>query len=58
MLDTKLLDRQVFLSAALNSPREAITSVEQSAGVKFSYVGDNMTFTDTAGAAPAARRRR
>lgn len=58
VLDTKLLDRQVFLSAALNSPREAITSVEQSAGVKFSYVGDNMTFTDTAGAAPAARRRR
>lgn len=58
VLDTKLLDRQVFLSAALNSPREAITSVEQSAGVKFSYVGDNMTFTDTAGAAPARPRRR
>lgn len=56
VLDSKLLDRQVFLSAALNSPREAITSVEQSAGVKFSYVGDNMTFTDTAGAAPRRRR--
>ena len=51
--DSKLLDRQVFLSAALNSPREAIQSVEQSAGVKFGYVGENMTFADTAGTRPA-----
>ena len=60
VLDNRLLDRQVFLSAALNSPREAISSVEQSGGLKFSYVGDNMTFTDTVGtAAPGrgARRR-
>ncbi len=60
VLDNRLLDRQVFLSAALNSPREAITSVEQSGGLKFSYVGENMTFTDTVGtAAPSrgARRR-
>lgn len=46
--DTKLLDRQVFLRAAITSPREAITSVEQSAGVKFTYVGETMTFQDTA----------
>lgn len=58
VLDTRLLDRQVFLSAALNSPREAITSVEQSGGLKFSYVGENMTFTDTVGTAAPARRRR
>lgn len=45
--DTKLLDRQVFLHAAINSPREAIASVEKSAGVKFTYVGEAMTFQDT-----------
>ena len=48
VVDRALLDRQVFLRAALNSPREAITSVEKSAGVKFTYVGENMTFADTA----------
>jgi transmembrane sensor len=58
VLDNRLLDRQVFLSSALNSPREAISSVEQSAGLKFSYVGENMTFTDTVGTAAPARRRR
>jgi ferric-dicitrate binding protein FerR (iron transport regulator) len=59
VLDNRLLDRQVFLSAPLNSPREAITSVEQSGGLKFSYVGENMTFTDTVGAAaPRGARRR
>ena len=58
VLDNRLLDRKVFLSAALNSPREAITSVEQSAGVKFSYVGENMTFTDTVGTAAPSRARR
>ena len=56
VLDNRLLDRQVFLSAALNSPREAISSVEQSGGLKFSYVGENMTFTDTVGTAAPRRR--
>ena len=56
--DTRLLDRQVFLSAALNSPREAISSVEQSGKLKFSYVGENMTFTDATVAAPARPGRR
>jgi len=45
--DTKLLDRKVFVRAALNSPKEAITSVEQSGGLKFAYIGDNMAFQDT-----------
>jgi ferric-dicitrate binding protein FerR (iron transport regulator) len=47
VLDTKLLDRAVFVRAAVNSPREAITSVEQSGGLKFAYVGESMTFSDT-----------
>jgi ferric-dicitrate binding protein FerR (iron transport regulator) len=45
--DTGLLDRKVFVRAALNSPKEAITSVEQSGGLKFAYIGDNMAFQDT-----------
>lgn len=46
--DTKLLDRNVFVRAAVNSPKEAIASVEQSGGVKFTYIGENMAFQDTA----------
>lgn len=45
--DTKLLDRKVFVRAAVNSPKEAIASVEQSGGLKFTYVGENMVFQDT-----------
>lgn len=58
VVDSKLLDRPVFLRAALNSPREAIASVEKSGGVKFTYVGENMTFTDTAPAARTGTKRR
>lgn len=57
--NTALLDRSVFVRAALNSPKEAITSVEQSGGLKFTYIGENMAFEDTTGAKaapkPAAR---
>lgn len=56
VVDTKLLDRPVFLSAPLNSPREAISSVEQSGGLKFTYVGDNMTFGDTVPSRPRRGR--
>ena len=45
--DTKLLDRKVFVRAALNSPKEAIASIEQSGGLKFTYIGENMAFQDT-----------
>lgn len=45
--NTALLDRPVFVRAALNSPKEAITSVEQSGGLKFTYIGENMAFQDT-----------
>jgi ferric-dicitrate binding protein FerR (iron transport regulator) len=55
--DTKLLDRDVFLHAAANSPNEAIKSVEKSGGLKFTYVGDNMAFQDTAVARTSTKRR-
>ena len=48
VVDNALLDRRVFLTASATSPREALTSVEKSAGVKFAYVNENMTFQDTA----------
>jgi ferric-dicitrate binding protein FerR (iron transport regulator) len=51
--DASLLQRKVFLSAAANSPREALTSIEKSGGLKFSYVGENMVFQDTV---PSGRR--
>jgi ferric-dicitrate binding protein FerR (iron transport regulator) len=54
--DETLLERTAFLSAPMNSPRAAITSVEQSAGVKFTYVGQNMVFQDTTPTRPARRR--
>jgi ferric-dicitrate binding protein FerR (iron transport regulator) len=54
--DTKLLDRKVFVRAAVNSPKEAISSVEQSGGLKFTYIGENMAFQDTvAGTTPAPK---
>jgi ferric-dicitrate binding protein FerR (iron transport regulator) len=58
--NTALLDRPVFVSAATNSQREAITSVEKSAGVKFTYIGENMVFEDTvpSKAAPRSTKRR
>lgn len=46
--DTKLLDRIVFVSAALDSKREALASIEKSGGLKFTYIGQNMAFQDTA----------
>jgi len=45
--DAELMNRPVFVTAALNSPREAITSIEKSGGLKFTYIGDNMAFQDT-----------
>jgi ferric-dicitrate binding protein FerR (iron transport regulator) len=50
--DQALLARKVFVRAAVNSPKEAITSVEQSGGLKFTYIGENMAFKDTV---PGAR---
>ena len=55
--NTALLDRQVFLSAPANSQREAISSVEQSGGLKFTYIGENMAFEDTAASRGTTKRR-
>jgi transmembrane sensor len=55
--DNNLLERQVFLSAPSNSKLEAIKSVEKSAGVKFTYVGENMVFQDTTPSRPARKGR-
>jgi ferric-dicitrate binding protein FerR (iron transport regulator) len=55
--DTKLLDRNVYVSAAINSQREAIASVEKSGGMKFTYIGENMAFTDTVPSKPAGKKR-
>ena len=48
--DLTLLDRRVTLQASLDSPKEAITGVEQSANVKFGYEGKTMVFRDAKGA--------
>ena len=42
-----LLERRVFIRSKLSSSKEAIAAVEQSGGVKFTYIGDNMAFQDT-----------
>lgn len=42
-----LLDRQAFVLAPADRQREAIASVEKSAGVRFTYVGETMVFEDT-----------
>jgi ferric-dicitrate binding protein FerR (iron transport regulator) len=54
--DASLLERTVFLTAPIDSKMEAIRSVEKSAGVKFTYVGENMVFQDTTPTRPARRR--
>jgi transmembrane sensor len=51
-----LMDRPVFLSAPVNSPREAIASVEASGGLRFTYIGENMAFEDTVASRGTKRR--
>jgi ferric-dicitrate binding protein FerR (iron transport regulator) len=55
--DSKLLERDVFLYAPVNSPNEAIKSVEKSGGLKFGYINGNMAFQDTAVAKTTTKRR-
>jgi ferric-dicitrate binding protein FerR (iron transport regulator) len=45
--DATLLERKVFIRAKLGSRQEAISAVEQSGGLKFTYIGENMAFQDT-----------
>lgn len=51
-----LLDRKVTLRASLDSTRQAIRGVEESARVQFGYVGQNMVFTDAAARAAKAAK--
>jgi transmembrane sensor len=53
--DTTLLSHPVFMRASLDSVRQAIRAIEQSAGVKFGYVGQNMVF-EPAGAATGKKK--
>ena len=55
--DAALMDRTVFLSAPVNSPREAIASVEASGGLRFTYIGENMAFEDTTASRAGTKRR-
>jgi ferric-dicitrate binding protein FerR (iron transport regulator) len=57
VLDAPLLDRPVSMQSSLESTREAINGVEQSAHVKFGYEGEAkmMVFRD-AGPAPKAKK--
>ena len=52
--DTPLLDRMASIDVPLDSSKLAITQVEESAKVKFSYEGDTKVFRD-APAAPAGK---
>jgi ferric-dicitrate binding protein FerR (iron transport regulator) len=45
--DSALLDRRVTLRASLDSTRQAIRGIEQSAGVTFGYQGQTMVFEDS-----------
>ncbi|HEX7939756.1 MAG TPA: FecR domain-containing protein [Gemmatimonadaceae bacterium] len=45
--DQALLGRKVFINADITSKKAAIAAVEQSGGVRFTYIGENMAFQDT-----------
>jgi transmembrane sensor len=49
--DTTLLAHKVSMRASLESSRQAISAIEQSAGVTFGYVGQNMVFFPATSAA-------
>ncbi len=45
-----LLDRPVTMRASLDSSRQAIHAIEQSTGLEFGYIGQNMVFREPAAA--------
>src|SRR5215208_4164389 len=52
-----LMERKVSFRASLDSTRPAIRGIEESAGVQFGYIGQNMAFHEAAkDSAPAAKR--
>jgi ferric-dicitrate binding protein FerR (iron transport regulator) len=54
VVDLPLLERQASLDVPLDSSRLAISQVEKSANVKFSYEGETKVFKD---AAPGAKKK-
>jgi len=44
--DTTLYERTVFIRAPMGAQKTAISAAEQSAGLKFTYIGDTMAFVD------------
>jgi ferric-dicitrate binding protein FerR (iron transport regulator) len=52
--DTTVVGRNVSMAANLDSPKEAIASLEQGGQLKFGWEGKNMILTDNAAAAAAA----
>ncbi|MEO6529212.1 MAG: FecR domain-containing protein [Gemmatimonadaceae bacterium] len=49
-----ILDRKVSFRASLDSTRQAIRGIEQSAGVQFGWVGQNMVFHEGAASSKTA----
>ena len=45
--DARLLDRRASVRAPVASSKQAIEDVEQSAGVRFGYQGENKVLRDT-----------
>jgi len=48
-----LMQRKASFRASLDSTRQAIRGIEESTGLQFGYVGQNMAFTEPTKAAPA-----
>ena len=48
----RLMERRVTFRASLDSTRQAIRGIEESTGLQFGYVGQNMAFTENTEAAP------
>jgi ferric-dicitrate binding protein FerR (iron transport regulator) len=51
----KLMERRASFRASLDSTRQAIRGIEESTGLQFGYVGQNMAFTEPTGQAPAKK---
>ena len=49
-----LMDKRATFRASLDSTRQALRGIEQSAGVEFGYVGQNMVFHEPTGGAQQA----
>ena len=55
--DLPLLDRPVTMKVSLDSPKEAITAVEQAAHVQFGYNDKTMVFHDAAAKPPGKAKK-